>query len=174
MPNYRPPVIPGTHEAAACRSEACAAQLERASETKVISKVMQRVQRQATGYYCGYTFKHQPVGKRFLRDAAESLNYLTTGMEDKSAGQRWHRITHRVLTEFQHRCMTRTAPEEWNLACNLHPHDVTNAEFIWTYRSVEFPGGQLVRRLEAERCSMELRECRNSLPGWLRLHSQLF
>ena len=40
---------------------------------------------------------------------------------------------------------------EWNLAANWHEHDVRNAEFIRTYRSADFPGGQLVRRLEAER-----------------------
>ena len=31
-----------------------------------------------------------------------------------------------------------------------HPHDVTNAEFIRTYRSEDFPGGSLVQRLEDE------------------------
>ena len=65
-------------------------------------------------------------------------------------GQRWNRITNRLLVDRQHRCSTRTAPEEWNLATFHHDQDVTNAEFLRTYRSVDFPGGQLVQRLEDE------------------------
>ena len=71
-------------------------------------------------------------------------------MRDKTAGQQWHRITHRMLQDTQHKCMQRTAPEEWNLAANWHEQDVTNAEFFRTYRSAIFSGGQLLRRLEQE------------------------
>jgi hypothetical protein len=85
-------------------------------------------------------------------------------MHDKSAGQRWHRITHRLLSEFQHRCMVRPAAEEWNLAANWHPHDVKNAEFLRTYRSLDFPGGLLVRRLEAETSTSEKRKCLKAVP----------
>ena len=76
-----------------------------------LSKVAQRAQREATGYYCGYAFKGQPVGKRFLKAAADNLNYFETGLEDKRPAQQWHRITHRVHTDMQHRCMVRPAPE---------------------------------------------------------------
>jgi len=98
-------------------------------DNKVINKLAQRVQREATGYYCGYTFKGQPVGRKYLRAAAESMNYLTTGMEDKTHGQQWHRITHRLYLEFQHRCMARTAPEESNLSAQWHDHDVRMPSF---------------------------------------------
>ena len=47
--------------------------------------------------------------------------------------------------------MLRTAPEEVNLAVNAHEHDVKNAEFVRTFMSEDFPGGQLVKRLEHER-----------------------
>ena len=86
-------------------------------------------------------------------------------MKDKSVGQRWHRITHRVLVDFQHRCMRRTAPEEWNLSANYHEHDPTAAEFMRTYRPMDFPGGQLVKRLEAEQKSQPVREIWNFLLG---------
>ena len=102
-PNYRLPVFKETHDDDACRSEACRPTLAEAENTKVISIVAQRAQREATGYYCGYTFTAQPVGRRYHKAAAENLNYLKTGMADKSAAQQWHRITHRVLTDFQHR-----------------------------------------------------------------------
>jgi len=117
---------------------------------KKIQKTIQRVQRQCAGYYCGYTFKPQPVGKKFLRAAATSLNYLTTGMADKTQGQKWHRITHRSLLDWQHRVMRRTAPEEWNLSAYHNEEDITDAEFVRTYMSISFPGGTLLRRLEAE------------------------
>ena len=78
------------------------------------------------------------------------MNYLTTGMQDKTTGQKWHRITHRLLTDFQHRMMTRTGPEETNLAAYWHDQDPTTAEFNRTYRSEDFHGGQFVQRLEQE------------------------
>ena len=134
-------------------------------DLKVASKLAQRVQRQCTSYYCGYTFKPQPIGRKFLQGAAESLSYLNSGMKDKTTGQRWHRITHRALVDLQHRCMRRTAPEEWNLAANYHEQDPTSAEFIRTYRSVEFKGGTLVRRLEAEQTGKPVREYLKQLPG---------
>jgi hypothetical protein len=141
FPNLRVPLLPATHDAAACQSAACAAHVAETAETKAISKLAQRAQREVTGYHCGYTFKSQPVGKRFVKAAAEGLNQVAASLEDKSAGQKWHRITHQVLTDFQHRCIKRPATEEWNLAAHWHEHDVTNAEFLRTYRSADFPGG---------------------------------
>ena len=117
---------------------------------EVLSKLAQRAQREATGYYCGYTFKRQPIGTNFLQSVGESMNYLTTGMADKTAGQKWHRITHRVLTDFHHRMMTRTAPEESNLAAYWNDHDPTAAEFTRTYMLIDFQGGQLLQRLKDE------------------------
>ena len=43
----------------------------------------------------------------------------------------------------------------WNLAVNYHEQDVTNAEFLRTYRSDDFPGRQLVKRLEDEKSSKQ-------------------
>ena len=110
LPNWRLPPIPETHSDL-CTSEVCRSKLECAREQKVVSKLAQRAQRQCTAHYCGYTFKPQPVVRKYLRGAAETLNYLTTGMKDKNSGQQWHRITYRLLTDFQHRCMRRSAPE---------------------------------------------------------------
>ena len=121
-PNFRVPIMPGTHEDSVCHSKCCRRILEgpdAARQLKVQSKIAQRAQRQATGYYCGYTFKGQPVGKKFLRAASETLNYLKTSLESKTTeGQRWHRLTHTMFTDFQHRSMLRTAAEEQNL-CNF-------------------------------------------------------
>ena len=117
---------------------------------KVLTKLAQRAQREATGYYCGYTFKAQPVGAKYLRAAGESLNYMDVGLNDKTSGQKWHAATHRIYTEFQYRCTSRTAPEEVNLSSAWHEQDPLNAEFIRTYRACAFPGQSLVELLERE------------------------
>eukprot|EP00973_Karenia_brevis_P088271 12240055-Karenia_brevis.AAC.1 len=63
----------------------------------------QRAQRQCTSYYCGYSFKVQPVGKNQLRLATDSLNYLEESLpREKGIPRKWHRITHRVLVDLQH------------------------------------------------------------------------
>jgi hypothetical protein len=111
-PNYRVPLLPCTHTDALCRSKACRAQIfiklpaeegtaacatdklmrqrKAARFLKILGKLAQRAQREATGYYCGYTFKAQPVGAKYLRAAGESLNYLDIGLKDKTAGQLLH------------------------------------------------------------------------------------
>ena len=60
--------------------------------------------------------------------------------------------------------MLRTAPEEVNLSANAHEHDVTNAEFVRTFRSEDFPGGQLVKRLEHERSEEKERSVKKIVP----------
>lgn len=61
--------------------------------------------------------------------------------------------------------MTRPAPEEWNLAVHHHDHDVTNAEFIRTFMSVDFPGGALVARLDAELKQTKKQRIRKVIPA---------
>ena len=164
LPNYRVPLLPETHEDESCKSRSCREHVSNPKNLKAMSKLAQRAQREATGYYCGYTFKRQPVGQRFMKAAAESYSYMTTGLADKAPGQKWHRITHRVLTDFQHRSMLRPAAEEWNLASNSHKQDPTNAEFFRTYRSEIFPGYRLVERLKTEKKGHETRETRKRVP----------
>ena len=90
------------------------------------------------------------MGKKYLRIAAQNHNYLTDMLKDKTPGQVWHRATHNLYTTFQHRCIARGAPEETNLAAYWHKHDVTGAEFIRTFRSVDFPGSLFIKKYEDE------------------------
>jgi hypothetical protein len=60
--------------------------------------------------------------------------------------------------------MLRTTPEEFNLAANSHDQDVTNAERIRTYRSIDFPGSLLVKRLEFEASSCKERTLKKLVP----------
>ena len=147
-PNWRLPPVEGLHCNEICKNTKCALQSNSQRYIKAVSKITQRVQRLCTGYYCGYTFKSQPVGKKSLKGVAESLNYLTSGLNDKSQGKKWHRITHRILTDLHHRSIRRTAAEEWNLALHCHLGDIFAGEFVRTYLSAPFSGISLVRRLE--------------------------
>lgn len=150
LPNYRAPVLAATHEDEMCHSVACRKAMTDPKELKNMAKMSQRACRECCGYHSGYTFKRQPVGAKYIDAAAETLNYVNAKMKDKSGAQKYHYMSHRVLVDLQHRCMARVAPEEWNLAANWDEHDVTNAEFIRTYRSHDFFGGLLLRRLESE------------------------
>ena len=111
-------------------------------DLRKISKLQQRVQREATGYYCGYTFKGQAVGRKYLLQASRAYDYMEPELADKTEGQRMHRMTNKLFVDMQHRCVARPAAEEWTLAAYQHQQDVTNAEFIRTFMSVQFPGGQ--------------------------------
>ena len=75
------------------------------AEIRRLSKLAQRVQREVTSYYCGYTFKRQPVGTKYLKAVGETYNHVEESYKTKTVAQQWHHISHRVLTDFQHRCM---------------------------------------------------------------------
>ena len=165
LPNYRAPLTAETHEDEICQSKACRAFLQNPKCFKTLAKIAQRACRECTGYHSGYTFKRQPIGIKYLDAASGTLNYVIDGMSCKTASQKYHYITHRMLQDTQHRCIARTAPEEWNLAAYWHQQDVTNAEFIRTYRSQNFQGGQLLRRYEAEQKMQEIRNVAKILPA---------
>ena len=149
LPNWRLVPTAETHASHICRSTKCCAHDSRS--IKILSKAAQRAQRRCTGYYCGYTFKTQPVGKKHMKLATDSLDYLHDSLRTKTPAQQFFRCSHRMLVDHCHRCMKRTAAEEWNLAGNYHDQDPTIAEFFRTYRSRDFPGGSLVKRLEIEK-----------------------
>ena len=85
-----------------------------------------------------------------------------------------HRISYKVFEDLEHRCMLRTAPEEWNMAANYHSHDVKNAEFLRTYRDVSFPFWQLRQRFLLE-CSAESKaKCKKVVPSVLPSTSEKY
>ena len=140
LPNYRAPLSALTHEDDGCNNAKCKDSCEQPAFVKKLSKLSQRVSRECAGYHSGCTFKRQPVGVKYLDAASETLNYVIDGMQQKNAAQKYHYITHRMMQDMQHRCIARTAPEEWNLAANWHEHDAKNAEFI---RSFEHTGRRI-------------------------------
>ena len=108
--------MPATHDDDHCKSAACKAWIEELGSTRKIAKLAQRAQREATGYYTSYTHTGQPVGTKYLKTMAQALGGLSEGMEKKTVAHQLHRVTHRIMQDFQGRSMLRTAPEEWNLA----------------------------------------------------------
>ena len=160
----RAPILAETHESDLCKSRLCHAAMQDPREKKIMAKMAQRASRECCGYHSGYTFKRQPIGAKYLNAAAETLNYVNAKMQQKSANQKYHYMSHRVLQDLQHRCITRPAAEEWNLAVNLHSQDVKSAEFFRAYRSQEFPGGVLARRLEAEQAQRDRGDIKKVLP----------
>ena len=103
-----------------------------------------------TGYFCGYSFKVQKVGRKFLQVVANTLNYMEDSLSTKNLGLKWRRMTHRIYSDQHHRCVRRTAPEEWNLAEGMSHHDVLQAEFVRTFPSTDFPGRDLLTRFDSE------------------------
>ena len=164
LPNSRAPVLDITHEDSLCNNKKCKESLQKPGTLKSLAKLAQRVCRECTGYHSGYTFKKQPIGVKYLDAAAETLNYVVDGMEAKTGAQKYHYMTHRMLQDLQHRCITRTMPEESNLAANWDEHDVKKAEFIRTYLSVDFRGSALLRRYESEISEKPSRDLRKVLP----------
>ncbi len=94
MPNYRVLLTSSIH-AAVCSCESCRKQAKEMLSKltlKTVSKIAQRVQRECTGYYCGYTFKGQAIGRKFPFTAVESSDYLTDTVEKKTRAKHMHNI----------------------------------------------------------------------------------
>ena len=147
-PNYRLPPLAGFHDDELCKRNCVRVEPH---ELKRVCKLAQRAQREATGYFCGYTCKRQPVGRFELREILKLMNFVEAGLVGRKAGAQMNRARSKMVSDLHHRSMIRVAPEEFNLAANHHPHDVGNAEFIRTYMNVDFHGGKLSQRLEAEK-----------------------
>ena len=99
-----------------------------------------------TGYYTGYIQKRQPVGKFELRQAACNLKYLAKTIEKRSNAQQYHPVANRMLGDLEYRGHVRPATEEFNLAGNYKDKDIIIADFIRTFLTQNFYGGELLRR----------------------------
>ena len=66
-PNYQLPPVDGCHDDEMCQRNCVSLD---PAELKRVCKLAQRAQREATGYFCGYTCKKQPVGRFELKQIA--------------------------------------------------------------------------------------------------------
>jgi hypothetical protein len=157
-PNYRVPIITATHDKD-CKANC----LQQHTLRRMISSA-QRAQRNTTGYYCGYIQKRQPIGKFELKQAALNLQFLKNSISHRSNAQQYHHAANRMLGDLEYRGHVRPATEEFNLASNYCETDVTNAEFIRTFQTADFYGGNLIRRAtktkKPEEETQDVRSCR--------------
>ena len=149
MPNLRVPITAKTHEQSCTRN--C---VTGSDSSKKLWIIAQKAGKQTTGYFAGYTVKRQPVGKYELQQSAQSLNFLQAQIRDDKQMRQIARVTNRMLSDLEVKGTLRSAPEEFNLAMNMHDQDVLAAEFIRTYRTAEFCGKDLLIRLEHEQRAM--------------------
>jgi hypothetical protein len=104
------------------------------------------------------------VGRFEMKQITKLLNFVRASLTDKKPGAQMNRARTKMVADLHHRSMVRVVPEEFNLAANYHPQDVTNSEYVRTYMSQIFPGGRLSLRLQAEK-SRDQRAGRYVLPS---------
>ena len=147
LPNYRLPPNPKTHDDENCTRQC----YDDERSIKVVQKLAQRASREMTGYHSGYTYKAQRTQKGTLDTAFQSLTYFEKNLQDKEPAAKYRRTVTKTAADFYHHTTARASTEEFNLAMNVSEHDVSQAEFIRTYRDEDFRGGALLRRYEFEK-----------------------
>ena len=113
-----------------------------------LCKVAQRAARETAGYFFGYTFKGQPVGKNALQLISQSFDYLSMSLEAQPQHRRFQRTATRTMVDFHHNTTSRPTTEEALLSLYASETDAASAEFIRRYRSIEFPGRALLQTEE--------------------------
>ena len=142
-PDYRLPPCAATHDAS-CNDPACQDALNAASGQEQrkalirLCKAAQRAARQTAGYFFGYTFKGQPVGRRALQLISQSFDYLSRSLQMQPEHRRFQRTATRTMVDFHHSTTSRPTTEETLLSLYALDSDATNAEFIRLYQSIEF------------------------------------
>jgi len=129
-----------------------------------------------TGYHTGYIQKRQPVGRFALAQATQNLKSLAQSIQHRSNTQQYHHVANRMLGDLEYRGHVRPGTEETNLAANHDENDVSKAEFIRTFYTAPFYGGQLLQRLrkllhpdaEGEQPTKAVYRVRVALPGCRR------
>ena len=96
-----------------------------------LCKLLNRASREMSGYYLGYTFKGQPVGKKALQLVDKSFEYLVRSTNELQEHTRFRRTAIRTMVAFHHSTTSRPATEETLLSmyverygcvqCGIHP-----------------------------------------------------
>ena len=167
-PNYRLPVNAKTHDPL-CYNEHCLAAIAKEaqavgrSDIYRLCKITHRASREMSGYYMGYTFKGQPVGKKAIKLVDKSFEYLVRSLDDLPEEKRFRRTAIRSMVAFHHSTTSRPATEETLLSMYLSDDDVTSAEFIRLYVNKDFYGSCLLRALEREQEQRGSKQCKKRI-----------
>ena len=158
-PNYRLPPSATTHDPE-CSNKYCREVMAREQTTTRrecllhLSKAISRASREMSGYYMGYTFKGQPVGKKALKLVDKSFEYLGRSLNAVESHKRFRHTAIRTMITYHHSTTSRPTTEEALLSMYVNDNDVTNAEFNRLYVNKEFDGSCLLRALEsAQTCN---------------------
>jgi hypothetical protein len=148
MPNFRVPLTKTTTECAgACLPKASAEEVQ--EQMKKLCIIAQRAMKQMTGYFSGYISKKQKLGKFELKAASSALPFLLTKLQKlHTASAQLALVTNRLITTLEGKGILRSAPEAFNLCGKSLPKDELNAEFVRTFRTVNFCGSEYLQRLE--------------------------
>ena len=152
-PNYRLPPNAATHDPD-CKNAYCLAAMaqdvpaQRRPQLLRLCKVLYRASQEMSGYYLGYSFKGQPVGKKALKLVDKSFEYLVGSLGAVPEHARFRHTAIRTMVNFHHSTTSRPATEETLLSMFVDDHDVKNAEFLRLYVNVDFHGSCLLGALE--------------------------
>ena len=91
-----------------------------------LCKIIQRASREMAGYFMGYTFKGQPVGKKVYKLVDKSFDYLSQSLAELPEEKRFRRTAIRSMVDFHHSTTNRPATEEALLSMHAHEHGVKN------------------------------------------------
>ena len=92
-PNDRLPILPETHEE--CCSKGC---VENASVAAVACRA-QRAQALTSGYFSGYIFKSQPIGRYELKKCVDKMHRLRERIGDRTSRDQTAAVARRMLTD---------------------------------------------------------------------------
>ena len=143
-PNDRLPITAETHERVCGMS--CV-------EVATVARIAQKAQRSQTltnGYFSGYMVKAQPIGKYELKKCVDKMHMLRERIANRSPKDQAVAVTRRMLTDLEMKGVLREAQTSTNLCVNLRPGDTLFQECIRTFRTVSFPGGAFMQRLQVE------------------------
>ena len=97
---------------------------ERRPQLMRMCKVLHRATREASGYFLGYSFKGQPVGKNALTVASKSFDYLMGSLDKMPEERRFRQTAIRTMVNFHHSTTSRPATEEALLSMFVDDEDV--------------------------------------------------
>ena len=104
-----------------------------------------------SGYFGGYIQKKQKIGQYELKKSISTLSLLQQKLNERNLQSASHQLAHlinRNFTTLESKGMLRSGTEEFSLAAGHVPLDNMAAEFLRTFRHVDFYGKMFVAQIE--------------------------
>ena len=157
-PNDRLPITEDTHESV-CHKKC----LVKKHNLKRTTRITQRAQNVANGYFGGYIGKRQPGGQLETKKCVDKLFSLRMKMKGRGKAAQLRAASGRLITDLEMNSTYRGAVEVFHLCRNLRAHDVLFAECIRTFGSMVIDGRSWIFRLESAMQAKDMQqECLQS------------